>query len=83
MVLFYLHWEKDNDNLSDLNISKTIENNIIKNLEKFDETDDDRIDDIFYDLDEQDNFLTQIYSKINFKNLYNYIYNSMHKFQIQ
>lgn len=80
LVLFYLRWDNENELLSNYKIPKIIK----EKLGKFDETNDEQDDNILYDLDELtelNKFLTKFYPKISFEKLYNYIYNSMHKFQ--
>ena len=89
LILFYLRWEKDNDNLKQLKISDKcldiIGNNLNKAIEENNIIKDNQLDDEnevdVYESKTFKNCLKQIYPKINYENLYNYIYESIQKFR--
>lgn len=84
LVLFYLRWEKDNETINDINISKkcfkSISTNIDEIIELNDENDEKNENDLYNPKDEIDRCLKKIYPKIKFENLYNYIFQQIHKF---
>jgi len=86
LVLFYLKWEKENENLIELNFPhnclKIIETNLneILNDDKIDIDDDE--DKIYSNLEKNmENCLEQIYPNIKFERIYNYIYESIQRFK--
>ena len=89
LVLFYLRWENDNDNLKDLGFShkclKEIKNNLDNLLEEDNFISNDNIIDEKNEVDIYSNnldlCLEKIYPLIKFENLYNYIYQSLHRFK--
>ena len=92
LVLFYLRWEKDNDNLSELGLSRKCLELIKTNLDNIigenitDNNDNDNYDDgdekNIYSIDiKLDNCLKKIYPNIKFENIYNYIYKSIQIFK--
>lgn len=88
LVLFYLRWEKDNNTLKKLNISKKCLELIEINLESvYDEntqqqnTNDENVEFKIYSDDELDKCLKVIYKFINFDKIYNYIYDCIQKFR--
>lgn len=88
LVLFYLKWEKDNDNLTELGLSRSCLDIITTNLNNLTEqniieTHDD-IDEknIYMSIDvKMEKCLEKIYQNIKFENIYNYIYESIQKFK--
>lgn len=89
IVLFYLRWEKENDNLTELNfppnclkiIKTNIENidNILINDNNLDDLDENKI---FYNMDDEiEKCLIQIYSHVKFEKIYNFIYESAQRFK--
>jgi len=93
LVLFYLRWEKDNNELNNLGFSKKCLEQIKTNLDNvYEEKNefskngtsnevDDRVELNIFDDSNLDNCLKKIYSKIKLENIYNYIYNCLHKFR--
>ena len=89
VVLFYLRWEKDNNKLDSLNISKKCKEFIDSNLNNIYEENftnefinDDYIEfELYKNGDYMDKCLKKIYPNIKFENIYNYIYDCVHKFR--
>lgn len=89
LVLFYLRWEKDNENINELGLSrkcleiiKTNLDNLINNTNTTDDVDDIDEKNIYSNLDtELEKCLKKIYSNIKFENLYKYIYESIQRFK--
>ena len=88
LVLFYLRWEKDNNKLNSLKIPKKCKEFITTNLnnvheENFsnDNINDDDIEFQLYGTNELDKCLKKIYKNIKFENIYNYIYECIHRFR--
>ena len=90
LILFYLRWSRDNDNLDLIDISseclKKIKINLDNVIEELNIKDDDYIFDDQNESDlanskELDICFNKIYPKIKFEQIYNYIYESMQKFR--
>lgn len=85
LVLFYLKWEKDNDNLTELKLSKKCLEIIQTNIEDIDKGyNEDDVDEnkIYNDIDYKINeCLKKIYPKITFERIYTYIYESIQQFK--
>ena len=88
LVLFYLRWEKDNNKLNSLNIKKKCKELITSNLNNIYEENfsnnninDDDIEFRLYGINDLDKCLKKIYKNIKFENIYNYIYECIHKFR--
>lgn len=94
LILFYLKWIKDNDNLEEIELNKKCfekikidfiniidvdnDNDNQKTLNDLDDN-DEKI--IHKDSEELTKCLDQIYPLIKLENLYNYIWESMHRFK--
>jgi hypothetical protein len=89
LVLFYLRWEKDNDNINELGlprkcleIIKTNIDNLLDITNSNDNTDDNDEKNIYFNIDlELEKCLKKIYSNIKFENIYKYIYESVQRFK--
>lgn len=91
LVLFYLRWEKDNDNLSEIGLSKKCLEKIKTNLIKIIDDDimninsniDDNDEEIMYknNDDEISKCLEQILPLIKFEKIYIYMYECMQRFK--
>ena len=90
IIMFYLRWEKDNDNLDQINISKKCNIQIKTNLENVLEENniiieksivDDKNENDLYNSKELENCLKEIYPNIKFENIYNYVYESIQRFR--
>lgn len=86
LVLFYLKWEKDNDNLTELNLSsdclKIIKTNIDEIL--IDENNIDDLDEnkIYSNVNNEiENCLNQIYKNLKFNRIYDFMYESSQRFK--
>ncbi len=87
-IMFYLRWEKDNDNLGSLNLPevclKLLKNNLddLADVENFDEED---IENFIYSRDYKFKqiyaCLEQIKGNLKLENLYNYIYTCCQQFR--
>ena len=90
LVMFYLRWEKDNDKLDELKISKKclkiIKTNIDYVNEEKNELDNsneniDLIENDIYNNNILEKCLIEIYPEIKYENIYNYIYESIQRFR--
>jgi hypothetical protein len=86
LVLFYLRWEKENENLMELNFPQNCLKIIEINLDKILNDDgmdiDNDEDKIYSNLEKNmENCLEKIYSNIKFERIYNYIYDSVQRFK--
>ena len=87
LVLFYLRWEKDNENINELGLPRKCLEIIKTNLENLTDninTTDDDVDEIniYSNLNlELEKCLKKIYSNIKFENIYKYIYESIQRFK--
>jgi hypothetical protein len=85
LVMFYLRWEQDQDNLYELNISKNCLKILKKNLDNIleEEKKEETINEnqIYDNNSKIEECLNIIYPKINFEKIYNYIYESIQRFK--
>ena len=92
LILFYLRWEKENDTLNRLGLSRNCldliktkldkiigSNNIIENENAYDDDDEKNVY-ISSDI-KLEKCLNKIYPNIKFENIYNYIYESIQRFR--
>lgn len=81
LILFYLRWEKQNDKLEKIKMSKKCRKIINLNIQ---DDNEDKIENIFYDFtitDFTSNCIKSVLTNINFEDLYNYIYTSIQQFK--
>ena len=87
IILFYLRWEKENENLKALNLSrnclKLINSYLSDVIDTSDEAENDEVDEKnVYNIDKKiEKCLEKIYPNIKFENIYNYIYQSIQRFK--
>lgn len=87
LIMFYLRWERDNEKLDDLKISKKCINMIKTNLDDVDNINEDENENLFYKIyTREEEFikydcLRTIASKLKIEDLYNYMYNCCQKFR--
>jgi len=82
LLLFYLRWEYDQEKLSSLKIDKNC-SIILKKKFKLtsNENDIDKNDETVLTDQELSNCIESVKNQIQFKNIYNYIYECMHRFK--
>lgn len=85
LVLFYLRWEKEKENLTKLNLSRKCLEFIKINLDDmidYKVNDDDIDEKNMYSIDVKlENCLIKIYPNIKFENIYKYLYESIQRFK--
>jgi hypothetical protein len=87
VIQFYLRWEKENENLKALNLSrkclKLINSYLIDIINTSDEAENDEADEKnVYNINmDIEKCLEKIYPNIKFENIYNYIYQSIQRFK--